>query len=292
MSLQWNNTSVGFQSFKDWTNNFEDLSCLTLDLAKINTKGSFGPTIPILFKDDKGVIHQGLTLFSTYMKHCGNVFGERYSTYTLNIQKYHTPSTIFTKEGEVIREPTEQDENALFIFVERAREHLAKLIDAEVKKGTIRVVGKKGDDGGGKLYVKSGEFLDTPMQLTVKEGNGRVVDINNPMMRLKLYTKDKSSLIFLPSAFSDNSKDELSQKGISLTTENVIGLIPKRTMVRPVCKLGDVRASDKGFMMGLYVNAVAIKRQANTTATCLADSEDEGDDDVSRAAGRISLSDS
>jgi hypothetical protein len=229
-------------SFKAWTNNFEDLSCLTLDMTKINTKGAFGNTIPILFRDDKGAVHQGLTIYSTYMKHCGSVFGERYSSYTLNIQKYHTPSSLFTKDGEKVRDPTEDDENALFVFVEKAQEHLANLIKNELRKGTIQETGpgKRCDNATAKLYTKNIGFLDTPIQRTVKEPTGRFIEIDNPMMRLKLFIKDKNTLLFPPSTFQDNSKDELAQSGIPLTTENVVDLIPKRTLVRPVCKLGEL----------------------------------------------------
>jgi hypothetical protein len=40
-------------------------------------------------------------------------------------------------------------------------------------------------------------------------------------------------------------------------------------------------------MIGFYVNALAIKRQPNVMSTCLADSEDENDEDC----GAVNLAD-
>jgi hypothetical protein len=229
----------------------------------------------------------GLTIYSNYEKHCGNVYNETYGYHNINIQKYHTPSTIMSKEGELLREPTAEDISPLFTFIEKLREHMIKLIQLEVEKGMIRLCSDKSDDGNGKLYVKTLEFTSTPLQYTIKNNtNGRITDIQNPMLRLKLANKD--GLIFKPSDFGDNSIDELKQKNIALTKTNIEELIPKRTLVRPVCKIGDIRAMDKGFMPSIYVNGLAIKRQVSNTSPNLVD-DDEADADQ---FGRMSLEDS
>jgi hypothetical protein len=280
MALVFNGNSVTIDSFKVWTRNFEDLSCLSLDLNKINVKGTFGPTIGIVFTDDKGNKHQGLNLYSGYEKQCGDTYGEKYKTYSINIQRYHSPLSLFTKENEIIREPTESDASVLFACIEKIRERMIDLVNAEVTAGTIRSTGNKKDDGAGKLYVKSTDFTGTEYT----QQNGRSVEMLNPIMRIKISNRD--GIIFTPQFFSDNSQDELKQKGIPLTIQNAVVLIPKRTLVRPMCKIGEIRATDKGFMLGAYINGLAIKRQVSNFSTNLEDDETETDQ-----FGRMSLED-
>jgi hypothetical protein len=289
MALEYNGKSVTFKSFRSWTNNFEDLSCLSLDMSKINTKGSYGPTIPIVFKDANGKFQNGFSIVSLFEKHCGSVHNLKFNSYNFNIQKIHTPTGIIDREtNQIIREAKPEDISPMFVLVEKVKAHIQKLITAELEKGTIRAVSKKKDDGKGLLYVKVVDFVDTPFQYYTKKSNGSMEEMTNPIMRITINSHNKP--IFNTNQFIDLSEDDLkSDDKVPLTVDNIEELIPKLTKIKLNYKFAQVRNSDKGFSVGSYLDGVGIKRQVsnNTYADLSKDDEDESDN-----FGKITLEDS
>jgi hypothetical protein len=260
MSIVYNAQAVEFESFKNYTKNFTDFKCITLDFDKINTKSTYGATVPIIFTDDRGKSTRGLTLLTNDdEKHCSNVYGERYSSYSINIQQIHSPLSLRDREGRVLREAVDSDYSQLFKCVAGLKNHLKNLMDTAIKQGIVRDSNAEDDDGKGKVYVNSLAFTESPIQYKTRTPAGKMVAIDNPIMRLRLHTTTPTLLN--GNVFWDNSGDELTvPPGTPLTTDNASMLIKPRTLVQLLLKLSEVRSTKDGFAIGLYINGLGIVR--------------------------------
>lgn len=258
MTLQYNGDAIKIDSFFAYTKGLTDLSCITLDFAA-GQPSTWGLKFDLMFTNDKGIITKGMNIFTNKEKHCGNVHNQKYNSLSVNFQRYHTPSQLIEKDTEkFIREPTPADHSQLYLVTEAIHARVRFLLEDAIRGGSICIGGKPVADKDPLLHIDHFKLCDTPMGITRKEPNGKVVKLINPIMRLSLKSH-KPPLIFDQRSFKDKSTDDI-EKEPCLTTENVGRLIVKRTLMNINVRYASITNTDKGFRLGIYANGMGITR--------------------------------